>query len=371
MSLSKYVYVQSSGASSGSSDEELDTVCIENSLALIPGSVEIRPYDESLFVREVIGEGPSATTIVKCSECVKTGRYQAFSGEIRSNNIRRHWASVHKITVQERGKGVATKVMFKFAHDLESAKKLFVRFHIANNLPLCAWDKVPTKELMNPYVQAFGVKCSSGDIRAYVEQEYFEIKMLIGKRLAKVMFAVQFDIATAKGRSVLGITITFTDPITMEQETITIGMNPISGSVTGLVLKERVEQCLANYGLNIVQAYSYTTDNGRNCIKGIGELLKASEAQLGLTELVLENENWEDDETDDEEEDHPFDEAQIRCAAHTVQLAVHDMMKPLRNALDNLKEEVHSVRAQLKKKGHKRPPLSNKTRYVSNIKCLA
>lgn len=362
MSQSKYVYVQS-GASSGSSDEELDTVCIENSLALVLGSVEIRPYDESLFVREVIGEGPSATTIVKCSECVKTGRYQAFSGEIRSNNIRRHWASVHKITVQERGKGVATKVM--------SAKKLFVRFHIANNLPLCAWDKVATKQLMNPYVQAFGVKCSAEDIRAYVEQEYFEIKILIGKRLAKVMFTVQFDIATAKGRSVLGITITFTDPITMEQETITIGMNPISGSVTGLVLKERVEQCLAKYGLNIVQAYSYTTDNGRNCIKGIGELLKASEAQLGLTALILENENWEDDEIDDEEEEHPFDEAQIRCAAHTVQLAVHDMMKPLRNALDNLKEEVHSVRAQLKKKGHKRPPLSNQTRYVSNINNLA
>lgn len=65
--------------------------------------------------------------------------------------------------------------------------------------------------------------------------------------------------------------------------------------------------------------YSYTTDIGKNVLKATKDLLKASGAEGALY----------DDEEDTGavavfEFDHPFEEAQIRCAAHTVQLGVND-----------------------------------------------
>lgn len=58
---------------------------------------------------------------------------------------------------------------------------------------------------------------------------------------------MQFEIASRKGRTLLGISVQFVDHLTLKQEVITIGMMHLE-STSGLVLKQKMEECRAEYG---------------------------------------------------------------------------------------------------------------------------
>lgn len=173
---------------------------------------------------------------------------------------------------------------------------------------------------------------------------------------------MQFEIASRKGRTLRGISVQFVDHLTLKQEVITIGMMHLE-STSGLVLKQKMEECRAEYGLSITQVYSYTTDNGKNVLKATRDLLRESE------QFIID-ENCEYDDYEDEpaskeaDHDHDWDEALIRCAANTVQLAMNDMLKHMHNKLKNIRGQVKVAREQLKKRKMNIPPLITRYTYV-------
>lgn len=75
----------------------------------------------------------------------------------------------------------------------------------------------------------------------------------------------------------------------------------------------------------------------------------------------------EDDEYDQEIDDifdkyYPYDATQIRCAAHTIQLAVNDFLGDYNNTISNMREKIKTMRPYLKSLDQCQPPLSNQTR---------
>lgn len=317
--------------------------------------IKTRPYDQSIFFVQTL-DGVQRTM---CSECVKVKRQKTheFSGEIRSYNVKRHWRKVHSIDLVSAAHNNIRTALVAIP-DQARAKKDMVELQLTTRQSLASWDTPIMKKLFKVYVEECGVFCSSAHIKQYIAEECAAMRLVIGNRVRYRMFSVEFDIASRNGKTILGITIKFVDLLEFGLEVITIGMIPLAGT-SGEILKQKINECLAKYGLSLAQVYCYTTDNGKNVLKATRVLL--SEAELNLIQEL--NDDEEDDGAIEFIQDgHPMDEALIRCAAHTIQLAVNDFLKPMQNTLRNIRTEVHNMRRQLKKKGLAQPPLSNKTR---------
>lgn len=330
--------------------------CVQSIVDSVEVGLLRRPYCDSVLIKELNG----ADIVYRCSECVKIKPTQMFKN-FRKANVKRHYKLVHKTLLDEDIVGCPTEVLTRYVRDKESAKSLLVRFHIDSHFPLCAWDRESHRQVLDPFLHTFGLHSSSHSIRNYMCDEYELFKSAIKQRLSKRMFACQFDLASRKGRAILGVSVQFVDQVTLSPEVLSIGMIPIHGSHTAINIKEEVEKSFAEFDLSPLQVIGYTTDNGGNVLKSTRDLLTEQGQILAV--------HFEDDEEDTEAMDifrdyHPYNEGQIRCAAHTVQLAVNDFLKPFQRKLDDIREEVRKLRVELKKMGLPQPPLSNITRFV-------
>lgn len=97
-------------------------------------------------------------------------------------------------------------------------------------------------------------------------------------------------------------------------------------------LKKTIETVLNNYRISISKIYSFTSDNGSNMVK-LGKLLSDAQCLLGVEKLESDDlqENLEFPVLNTPEDWMPGQNTalinNIRCAAHTLQLAVDDALK--------------------------------------------
>lgn len=128
---------------------------------------------------------------------------------------------------------------------------------------------------------------------------------------------------------------------------------------TGLNLNQSVMNVLELYKINIIQIYSCTSDNGKNMIK-LGEIMETFQKEFLLDDNFIEthfeeNEFEENDFESSEEmlENNLIQDVDLelnsiltvlKCAVHTLQLAVMDAMKKL-----NLGGNLNYVRGVIKK----------------------
>lgn len=154
-------------------------------------------------------------------------------------------------------------------------------------------------------------------------------------------------------------------------------------------LKEQILAVLMEYEINLLQVYCVTTDNGANMLKAI-KLLKEA---INNVEM-----NPNDNETIDNEElrnamqddliysriDTLLESSSIglvtsvRCASHTLQLVVHDVIKQYKNELSECREYIKKLRTGSYKNlfatnKKKKPILDVPTRWSSTyemVNCL-
>lgn len=314
-------------------------------------SFERRTYDEDIFIRVKDSGGHVSET--RCSECAREGISKVYRGELRKSNVIRHWKAMHKVILvvpQIKHK----PVVFKHAQNEATARRLMVQYHTVNNLALRHWDQDVTREVFQPYSDAFGLSVASDAMGSCILEEFDNVACEISRKLAKRMFSVRLDIASRKGRSLLGISAQVVDDLTFESEVITIGMVPLHQRHSSEYLKETILQCLNRYGLASHQVYSYTADSGANVLRTTRELLGDANSEVEADEEEVDTEAM-----DLSELMHLFD-GQIRSAAHLVQLAVDDFLKPNLVRWDRIREEVRKCRLFLKPDTSSTlPPLGN------------
>jgi len=116
-------------------------------------------------------------------------------------------------------------------------------------------------------------------------------------------------------------------------EVKTLGLIELHKKHSGLNLSVEIESILEEFSVSKSQIYTVTSDNGKNVVKAIEYLNKD-----------LDNEpidDFDDDELLKDVRVHSI--VSIRCAAHSMQLAVHDFLKDA-----NRRIIVDSARAILK-----------------------
>jgi len=123
-------------------------------------------------------------------------------------------------------------------------------------------------------------------------------------------------------------------------------MQEITRSHTGSHLKSVIDNVMNRYGLTLDNIFSVTTDNGANFVKCVSlmrdELESQSEDAYGISETIdqaVAGEDYDDlvelsfqDLASDAGDQNPVILRGVRCAAHTLQLAIQDVLdKPCEN----------------------------------------
>lgn len=113
-----------------------------------------------------------------------------------------------------------------------------------------------------------------------------------------------------------------------------VGMIPLHTRHTAELLKSEILKCCAKYNISINQVYSNTTDNGANMVK----------TSVLLNDLQVENASEVANEEGILEKVHSVLSG-VRCAAHTLQLAAHDVLKKITDKISECREIIKKLRS--------------------------
>lgn len=234
-----------------------------------------------------------------------------------------------------------------------------LRIVTENSQPLSFFDSEAFKILTDQIFKGLNMSpIRSHNIITIISDEYERIKDMISRKIKGKVFSLKMDSATRNERSVLGINIQLI--VDGKIEIYTLSISEMRTSQTAQNLKEHLQEVLNEFGISKTQIFSVTTDNGRNMLKSVD-----------LLGVYSDDDNADDNSDDgDEDEDNGdnnitqysansvaenqdsfwenlFEEHHqihsVRCAAHTLQLAIHDF---LRN--DERMTIIHSVRQIVK-----------------------
>lgn len=264
-----------------------------------------------------------------CKNC--DGSYNAQS----TTNLKRHLAKEHSEMLKQfekqnreeasaecssskKRKTDVVKVQFEVCKD--TFIKNCINFVTKQNLPFSFFDSEEFKYLTEATFKFLDKDpITSRNIMDYVAEKYNKLKQELIQKIRNRMLCIKIDAATRLNRSVLGINVQVLEE--NEVKIFTLAMIEIKARHTGENLKAEVERVLNGFFVKKSQIYSITTDNGRNLLKCVDQLSVEAET------------DWEDqlraeDRCDILSESISFDRiTSIKCAAHTLQLAVNDFLK--------------------------------------------
>lgn len=286
----------------------------------------------------------------------KNGRMECKScGENVSNyvtNLKRHLKQKHNEIFKELSK----KLKVSESEDMESKVKITVEISkeevitscismiTKESLPLSFLDSTSFKTLTSQLFDGLHMqRINSRNIMDVVAEKALQIKEAIKHEIKNKIFCLKMDTATRNERSILGVNIQI---ITKgEIKIFSLGMIELKQRHTAEHIKDKIENILNEYGISKKQIYAVTTDNGRNMVKAV-ELLSSQITQL--------TEEEEDDDYDDDDETNDFENSlsmefenimSIKCAAHTLQLAVKDFLKEYGYIIEKARKIVKILRS--------------------------
>lgn len=211
-----------------------------------------------------------------------------------------------------------------------------------NGRPFTSLEDSGFQKIMKPLMAAVNTNnaINSQNIKKMIIPLCEDLRTQIKEEVQGKMISIKVDAATRLNRSFLGVNIQF-----MKEDTIclrTLACRELYESHTGAYLKKVILEVLEEYGISIFQIYSFTSDNGANIIKCV-DLLRED---VNLTNNLINEIFGEEDENASETlmaglfEAFKLIEAEnmsipsdrgilngVRCGAHTLQLAVFDVIK--------------------------------------------
>jgi hypothetical protein len=213
------------------------------------------------------------------------------------------------------------------------------------------------------------------NIVKYVNSTAANIREKIAGEVKNKLVSIKLDIASRMNRSVLGVNVQFFCQSRKKIIVRTLGIIELRRSHTAVYLKSELKQILNTFSIDLRNIYTFTSDNGANMIC-LGKLLRSNQHDMMLTDEILqlraETEDVQSESDDEEEEETNFDEQEstiasevvsqifqdkndgfiafltvVRCAAHTLQLAVYDVLKVLlfRSKIQKIRSCVKELRS--------------------------
>ncbi|XP_062556825.1 uncharacterized protein LOC134221653 [Armigeres subalbatus] len=315
------------------------------------------------------------------------------------------------------------KKMKKLAVEINREQVLLGLTQLATALPHSFPEMTGFKTLLTPLCDAAAITANRKTIASLVEKSARIARELISAELrGQAMIAIEVDGATRGNRHFVGFNARFNSDgiITIRN----LAIKETQERQTKENLQLLTAEVLGGFGLLLNDVYAVTHDNGANMVASVAEMKKSLEhANIDLNELVDhcfedceenvdpcdtghdgddpdDQNEVEDAETESDDEDDDFNPGKskqleetppvpsdsfdasmqhvlgsVRCAAHTAQLAVWDVIKPYEKRIRKIQKLVIKLRQReyskfVKQHGAHLPPISNKTRWNSTFLML-
>lgn len=238
------------------------------------------------------------------------------------------------------------------------------------------------------------------EVKEKVRTTAKQIKEQIKSETQKKIVSVMVDSATRNGRSIYGISLQYKHNGVVK--VVAIGMRELKKSHTAIYLADVLLEVLSEYEITLEQIISITTDNGSNMVAMVREVedilfklrdgissqaaeceekdqtqseqpsqcdksvdgdidrLIKSTIDADVLEELLDDEDFYEqlfeklvDELRKQTGDHSLFVNSIKCAAHTIQLAVKDALKLLTTEDQNVIDLCRLVAKYLRKQSSK------------------
>lgn len=203
-----------------------------------------------------------------------------------------------------------------------------------------------------------GLKLNIRNIRTCIENKAYDVRKKIYEELKNKLVCLKIDVASVKSRRFLGINLQFILDKKLQLRNLCVV--ELHERNTAAFLKDTVLMVLSRYGIEPQQLYSITSDNGANMLamsRQIEEEIQDSLEDLNNTEEQVEESDIIYSPADGQEmldlvESLEFERENIaqpivtavRCAAHTLQLAVRDACKELEPVFELCRRAVRTLR---------------------------
>jgi hypothetical protein len=307
---------------------------------------------------------------------------QFFSGNVLSNR-KRHLKTAHSEIAKKYFSEVSdtnsppTKKPKKVPMGLDRNiyVKSCVEFTTIHALPFKFLDYGAWRRIADPIEEALNIKIDSRNISEKISECAEIFRSFISKRFAKKLVSFKVDLASRMDRSILGINLQELDGSKIN--VYNVGMVEIHHRHTAVHIASDIKEILGQFGIEEHQFYSCTTDNAANMLKAVDVL--NSDIKL-ILEFEQSDESVQDIDSQITELENPVDESideilsdvcnSVRCAAHTLQLVVHDVLKTgiHKEYLTNIRNVVKKLRKLPYRQlfeGRKKPVLDCPTRWSS------
>lgn len=307
---------------------------------------------------------------VKCLICMKT--YNTFTKQ----NMKRHFHEKHPVEGKGQGTSISRRKAPEDSPDSTPKKAKTGRLSrgetIRNCVNMAVLEKVPFSHFNSTSFRNLtavhsinnNVTINATNVREYVVQAAQAVRQKIKSEVANKIIHLKLDIASRHFRSQLGLNIQFYCTTRKTLLIRSLGFIELSSSHTSNYLRGEVYKILDTYDIDRRNIASFTCDNGANMVC-LGGLMKRMQHDIYLNDCLrhLQETRYEESDTESEDEDEGAtgdklvenlvgmqigDDSPmallsvVRCAAHTLQLVVHDVLK------ESSKEEIAKIRAVVK-----------------------
>lgn len=234
-----------------------------------------------------------------------------------------------------------------------------------NLVPYYFFSYVPFLRLIEIHKDSAKVGINPQSVQEFVSQTAEQIKESIKEELKNKMIGLKLDVATRLGRSMLGVNTQF---FSHEEHAIlirSIGMKEIKTRHTASTISIMISDLLRSFEVDQRSISSITCDNGRNIVAS-AKLFQEHQNSLLLNDEIEALREQENEFLNDEEDEREFDNngpsdipldiqdalksitsiaVLVRCSIHTLQLAVHDALKDIKERFGT---ELNDIRKVLK-----------------------
>ena len=279
--------------------------------------------------------------------------------------------------------------VIEYAMSKEEMQELVVEAVTVNGLPLSVFENTAISKFVAPIASKLGVSLSQRTVRSLTLEAAEKKRLELESEFAKRLVCVKLDLCTRRGRHFLGVNVQ--SAINGKLKVVTASVKEMTERATAEEIKSTLLACLDKIGIRERQIYSLTTDNGSNVIK-VGKLMQNdAHVKEGNSEEMLSDQEEISDEKVWEAAENTLDEAvngvklaantnsiaSVRCALHTLQLCVHDVLKtdsvkPLLCKVRKIVNKTHTQNMRLifKNNSVSLPKLDCETRWGSTYDML-
>ncbi|XP_062716790.1 uncharacterized protein LOC115265845 [Aedes albopictus] len=297
----------------------------------------------SMKIQATKRKGPSFVSMVKNFILEADGKFKckieefgrcAYSQEnYDAGNFVRHFRNMHHDVAQRLGFSGGTPAKKKRSSekltiffDRQKFYEACVKLVTKHNLPLCCFDWEALRLILDPLAEALNTTINRKNMKNHLQRISGSIIEGIKQEISERLISIKIDSASRFGRHILCINAQY--ELNHEVMTRTLCMIEVKESQTAKFLKIQILEVLKRFNISLDQIFSITSDNGANMIAAAKKLQEQFSTAVASDdwaneEDVIDNTEEIMDALSVELSDH-FNI--VRCASHTLQLALNDVV---------------------------------------------